>query len=218
VNVKWSWKLGAIVGFGALGFIVALAGFLLAVQPQRTKLSSVEAQIATAQAQFAALHATSGRKPQIHAAELFQLSRAMPNTDDMPGILLDLSQLAAVSHVSLVSVTPRPRVTLADGSAAVPMTVTIGGNWTQVTSFLRHVRDQVALSGSRLAVGGRVFDVDDVQLTSQTTNPPLQAVLEMNAFDYGAPPSATATAGTEAPTTTTTSGSQQAAGTSGSGG
>jgi Tfp pilus assembly protein PilO len=220
VNVKWSWQLGAIAGLGVLGLIVALVGFLVAVQPQRTKLRTVEAQIATAQSQFAALHATAGRKPQIQAAELFQLSRAMPKADDMPGILVGLSQLTSVSHVTLISVTPRPRVALADGSSAVPLAVTIGGTWTQVTSFLRHVRDQVALHGTRLAVAGRVFDVDNVQLTSQSQSPPLLAVLQMNAFDYGAPPSATATAGTQAATTTTTtsSSSQQAAGTQGSGG
>lgn len=219
MSIKWSWQLGAIVGLGVLALIVALAGFLLAIQPQRTKLASVEAQDATAQSQFAAMHATKGHAPQIGAAQLFQLSRAMPKADDMPGILLGLSQLSAVSHVDLIAVTPQPRVALADGSSAVPLTVTINGDWTEISSFLRHVRDQVTLHGKRLAVGGRVFDVDSVALTTQSKLP-LQAVLAMNAFDYGAPPSATATAGTQAATTTTTTtpSSQQAAGTQGSGG
>lgn len=222
MKLNWSWQTGVIAGAGVVAIVIAAAGFLLAVQPQRTKLRSVEDQISAAQAQFSAMHASASRKPQIDAAELFQLSRAMPEADDMPGILLALSQIAARSHAALVGVTPQPRVALANGSSAVPLQVTINGAWPQITTFLRLVRDQVALSGKRLAVAGRVFDVDSVQLTA-TNNSPLQAQLQMNAFDYGAPTAPTSTPGTQqatstTATTTTSSGSQQAAGTQGSGG
>jgi Tfp pilus assembly protein PilO len=199
--------------------VVAIAGYLLAIQPQRTKLSAVEAQITSAQAQLVGLHATAGKKPHLQTAQLFQLSRAMPNADDMPGILLDLSQLASASHATLIAVSPQSRVALLDGSSAVPLRVTVDGTWTEITSFLRHVRNQVSVSGTRLSVAGRVFDVDNVQLTTQAKpQSPLEAFLTINAFDYGAPPSATATAGTQAATTTTSSSSSaQAAGAQGSG-
>ncbi|HEY2326629.1 MAG TPA: type 4a pilus biogenesis protein PilO [Gaiellaceae bacterium] len=219
--MKLTWQQGSMIVCGVVAVIIAAGGFLVAVRPQQTKLKSVDEQIATAQAQFAGLHATAGKKPQIDAAQLFQLSRAMPKADDMAGILLDLSQIATSSKVSLISVAPQSRVALADGSSAVPMQVTIAGSWSQVTAFLRDLRDQVQLNGKRLTVGGRVFDVDQVQLSAQQTKQPIQALLTLSAFDFGAPPSATATAGQGAPSTTTTtttsSGSQQAAGATGGG-
>lgn len=218
--MKWSWELGVLIGAAVLAFVIAVAGYLLVIQPQRTKLTAVKAQITSAQQQLVGLHATAGHKPQIEATQLFQLSRAMPASDDMPGILLNLSQLASESHASLVAVAPQPRVALPDGSSAVPLKVTVGGSWSAITSFLRHVREQVSVTGKRLSVAGRVFDVDNVQLLSEAKPlPPLEALLTINAFDYGAPPSATASAGTQAATaaTTTSSSSTQAAGAQGGG-
>jgi hypothetical protein len=104
----------------------------------------------------------------------------------------------------------------------VPLRVTIVGGWNGVAAFLKHVDQQVRFDRRGFSVAGRLFDVDTIQITP-TTGSDVQASLTMSAFDYGAPPSPSATAGgpasatttdTTSTTTTTTpsSGTQQAAG------
>jgi Tfp pilus assembly protein PilO len=212
-----------IGGLVLLGVVVALAGYLLAISPQSSKAQSLDGQIAEKQQQYLTLHEVRlGRNESLHAAELFQLSRAMPDTDDQPGIMLELSRLATASSMKLMAVGIQPRVALTDGSSAVPLNVSIDGSWTNLARFLRAMRNEVQVRGKSLAIGGRLFTIDQIAITpSANTNGSIEAQLRMNAFDYGAPPSPSATAGvtantTTSTTTTTSSGSQQAAGAPGS--
>lgn len=218
-----------IAGLVLAAVVVALAGYVLAVRPQSAKVRSLDAKIQLAQQQYQTLHdASSGRDKSLHAAELFQLSRAMPDGDDQPGIMLELSRLAAASSVKLLSVSIQSRVALTDGSSAVPMNVTVDGSWLGVAHFLHQVRNEVQMHGTALSIGGRLFTVDQIEIVpSPNKSGWVEGQLKMNAFDYGAPPSPTATAGVTGSTTTTstttttttpsTSGSQQAAGAAGSG-
>ncbi len=193
----------------ALG--IAGGGFLLLIQPQRHHAQALVGQIADAQAQLASLRQSAAGTPVVGASEVFQLAQAMPANDDVAGILLNLSRLARASKLKLVAVRPAPRVTLATGAAAVPISVTLDGSWRGVSSFLRAARQQVALRGTGLAVRGRLFDVDSIQVTASSPPNELEAVLALSAFDYGAPPSPSATAGagdgSTTTTTTTTTGS-----------
>jgi hypothetical protein len=187
----------------ALG--VAAGGFLLLIQPQRQHAQALVGQIADAQAQLASLRRSASGTPVAGASEVFQLAQAMPSGDDVAGILLDLSRLARASKLKLVAVRPAPRLTLATGAAAVPLSVTLDGSWRGLSSFLRAARQQVALRGSGLAVRGRLFEIDSMQVTAGSPPNELEAVLALNAFDYGAPPSPSATAGAPDGSTTATS-------------
>jgi Tfp pilus assembly protein PilO len=192
------------------------------VQPQRKKAASLNEQIANAQAELAGLQSGGTKRPTIRAAELFQLARAMPDTPDVAGMLLDLSRLADQSRVELVSVQPSTPAALADGSTAVPLRVTVDGSWTTITDFLGAMRRQVQVHGGKLSVGGRLFDVDSVQVAqSQDKKRAIEAQLTVNAFVYGAsgvPGAATPTSTTTTTTTTSSSESQQAAGATPTGG
>jgi Tfp pilus assembly protein PilO len=214
-----------IGGIALAAVLVAVGGYMVAIRPQIAKTHALDAQIATAQIQYAALHGSDGtRRRSLHAAELFQLSRAMPNSDDQPGVMLELSRLAAASSVDLMAIAMQPRVALSDGSSALPVNVTVDGSWGHLASFLHQVRNQVRVKGTTVSVAGRLFVIDSIQINPSSAPPAIEAVLQMSAFDYGAPPSPTATAGASGQTTTTTtttttpatSGSQQAAGTTGS--
>jgi hypothetical protein len=212
-------------GLVLVAIVVAIAGFVLAVQPQQSKQSSLDDQIATQQVELANLHTrVHNGKPDLQAAELFQLYRAMPDTVDQAGIVLTLAQLAERAHVTIVSVQPSTTVTLTDGAQAVPVAVVLGGTWSQVAAFLAALRSQVKTHGQQLAVAGRLFDIDQIQVgTSQpgsaSSGPqagPIEVHLGLNAFVYGTPPPPTTpSATTTTSTTPSTSGSEQAAGTTG---
>jgi Tfp pilus assembly protein PilO len=218
-----STTLMAIGGLGAFALVVALAGFVIAVMPQLSKAGTLDDQIASAQLQLAGLHGGPAKKPDIKAAELFQLSRAMPDQPDMPGLLLELSRLADTSSVELAGLQPGAAAQLTDGAMALPLQLTVQGSWTNVTKFLRNLRANVRTHAGRLTVAGRLFDVDSVQITPVASGPAsdIQAVLAVNAFQYSvAPPPPPVTSTTTTSTTTTTSSSstdQQAAGSTGGG-
>lgn len=228
-------QLLATLGFVALGLVVGIAGLFLAVLPQRSHTASLDKQIADAQKQFASLHAVSGRGPSLHAAQLFQLSRAMPDDVDMPGIVNDLSRAAASSSVSILQFAPGAAYVQTDGANAIPLKLTVTGSWHGISTFLRTLRRDVRVGKSSLTVSGRVFVVDDIALstgsssssTSSGTGGPavpngeLTASLTIDAFTYGlpAPPTSTDTTSTSTTSTTTTSsppGSAVAAGPTGS--
>ena len=213
-------QMAIVVGLAVLGLLIGVVGYLTVVKAQQAKMTTLDAQIATAQQQYAALHSEGSRKPALRTAELFQLSRAMPENDDMPGILVELSRLAAQSSVQIAGIAPSPRVPLSDGSSAVPLRVTIDGNWPQIAAFLKNLDQQVRVTHGTLSVAGRLFAVDAIQVSPGSAANSIEATLTMSAFDYGAPPSPTATAGgssastdtTSTTTTPSTSGSQQAVG------
>lgn len=208
-----------VVGLIALACVVALVGFFVAVNPERAKAHKLDSSIANEQTSLAALQVGSNRLPSVRAAELFQLARAMPNGDDMPGILVDLSRAARAASLKIVSITPAAHVALADGSSAVPLSVVVDGDWPGLSRFLRALRDQVSVHGDRLTVGGRLFVAFGVDVALATGRSKIEATLSLNAFDYGVPaPPAGTTTGTTTTTPPPSSSSAQAAGAPGSGG
>lgn len=214
-------------GLGLVAVIVGLAGFMLVVQPQRSKISSLNGQISSQQLELANLHTRSHNgKPDLQAAELFQLSRAMPDTVDQAGIVLTLAQLAERAGVKLASIQPSTIVTLSDGAQAIPITVVVDGKWNSVSAFLADIRNQVRTKGKLFTVAGRLFDIDTIQVGnsqshagSSTATPSaalIQVQLGLNAFAYGIPPAPAAPSSTTTTSTTpSTSSSQQAAGATG---
>jgi len=220
-------QLISVVGLVALGVVVALAGLLIAVLPQRSKAHSLDAEIAQTQAKLASLRAQTHRGPAIKAAQLFQLARAMPDSTDMPGLIVDLSRAATDADVSLLSVGPQAAVAQTDGASGLPLQIHITGSWNEIANFLHALRSNVRVNGGgKLTVDGRLFTVDSVELTpnapstgapGDTSGPKgeLTASLNVNAFSYGIPVPTTTTSTDTTATTTTTSGSVSAAGSTG---
>jgi hypothetical protein len=193
-------QLVAVIGLGVLAIVTAAAGLLLAVLPQRS-------------------HA--GRLDAIRAAQLFQLARAMPDNSDMPSIVNDLARAADLSSVTIVSISQQPQVAQPDGAMALPMQVTVSGGWNGMAAFLRTLRGDVQAGTQRLLVNGRLFTIDNVDLTaggaSTTGNAPeVTAILRLNAFSYGVATTQTTSTGPSTTTTTTTTpGSAAASGSTG---
>jgi Tfp pilus assembly protein PilO len=214
-------QLIACIALGVLGVVVAIAGLLAVVAPQRSQASKLEVQIAKTETKLISLHGRHGG-PVIRAAELFQLARAMPDNADMPGIVLGLARAANASSVTLVSIQPAAVVPQPDGAAALPVRVVVDGQWGGVTSFLRALRTAVTVHGGKLTASDRLFVVDSVQIAAGTGTSEVEATISANAFSYGvAPPPVptdTTSTTTTTTTTTTTAGGAEAAGAAGSAG
>ena len=193
----------AIAGFAALALVVGAVGYLMVVSPQRSKQHELALEISTAQAQLTAARGLGARPVPFRASDLFRLAKAMPSKDDMPGILLDLREVAKSSSVELTSVTPAPRITLALGYSALPLVVVVNGKYDAISSFLRRLRTDVRFDSGRLDVAGRLFLADQIALQAGAKDV-LSATLNLDAFVYAAPAPLSATAGAASPTSTTT--------------
>src|SRR5438105_7748173 len=115
------------------------------VAPQKSKANHLADEITGAQAALIAAHQKPVKTAPVHAVELFRLTKAMPDTNDVPGLLLDLSRLAKASNVSIQSITPAAQVALAQGYGALPVNIVVDGTFAQVSNFLQRVRRQVTL-------------------------------------------------------------------------
>jgi Tfp pilus assembly protein PilO len=225
-NGKLRPEVIAIGGLVAAALLVLVAGYLLLVSPQRSKMSSLSSQIQTAQTEVIVAQGTAAKPVPFRASDLFRLAKAMPSGSDMPGIILNLTHLAQQSKVQLTSVRPSPPVVLGSGYSAVQVAISVSGNYVGITKFTHLLRTAVRMNkAGDLKVSGRLFDGDNISMTPlmQTpTGPPpssgaaaptttekvapnqLTATLALDAFVFGGAPSPAGLAGSGVAANTTT--------------
>src|SRR4051812_10321847 len=169
--------------------IVAAVGYFLMVRPKRAEASRLEDQIAEMQMKVSAAQLAS--RPQqvdtsIKVADVFEVSKAMPDTDDMPGIILDLNSVAEASGIKFVSIQPSAP-TPKTGYSAISIALTFEGNYFDLTDFLFRLRNLVAVRDGRLSSAGRLFTLDTMSMKEGKDGfPSINAGLTVSAYVYGA--------------------------------
>jgi type IV pilus assembly protein PilO len=159
-------------------------------------------------AALAAKHKTgSEQDTTIRIADLFGLTKAMPDKTDMAGIMLELDSVASSAGVGFASITPGA-VAVKSGYTAVPINLTFQGSYYDLADFLFRLRNLVVVRDGKLGVDGRLFSLDSLSLQEGPNGlPQVQAALTVNAYVYAGGQPAAAPA---APTPTTTTGTAQA--------
>lgn len=193
------------LGLVALGLLVlAFAGHSFVVSPQSAETAKLQTQIDAQQTLIfkrkaslrAGLH-----PPTIQVADLFRLARAMPDREDMPGMILTLSQVARDSGIKFALIEPvvAGNPSLAAGSYATQrIHLLFNGDFYGLSDFLYRLRSLVAVHHGKLQADGRLFNVDTVTFQVQgNAFPQISAELFVDAYVYDA-------ATTAATTTTTT--------------
>ena len=199
--------------------VLAAIGYFGLVKPQKGKAADLSTQIAAQENQIAdarALLAKSKDAQKVRVADLFKLTKTMPDQPDEAGIVLELTNVARQSGITFDSIMPQGSTPLS-GYQVVPITVIFDGNFFQLTDFLFRLRNLVDVRRGALAADGRLFTVDSIQFgEGKRKFPQVEATLTVDAYIYGtgatvsAPPQATtgtkaaATPGTTTPTTATT--------------
>jgi Tfp pilus assembly protein PilO len=201
------------LGLVALGLIVfAFAGHMFVVSPQGAQAAKVQTQIDAEQTlifQRKASLRVGLHPPAIQVADLFRLARAMPDREDMPGIILTLSQVARDSGITFDLIEP-----VAAGAAPLVagnyqtqrIHLLFNGDFYGLSDFLYRLRSLVAVHHGTLLADGRLFNVDTVTFQVQGNKfPQISAELFVDAYVYGgaAAAPATTTPGATTPSTTT---------------
>jgi Tfp pilus assembly protein PilO len=197
-------KLGLLAGAVLLALI---AGWFLVVSPKRSDVKSLKQEIAATQDQIAAAHGVqTPSQPAIRVADLFKLSRAMPNTADIPGVLLQLSRVAEETGVTFQSITPHDPTALG-AYQRITIDLTFQGRFYDLSDFLYRLRNLVDVHQGVLTATGRLFSVDSITFNQGEQDfPQVKASLTVSAYVFGdgtAPPVPSGLAPSSAQTQTT---------------
>ena len=175
-----------VIGIAIL--ILAAVAYMVVIRPKRAEASHLDEQIAEMQTKVTAARLAS--RPQkddtaIKVADVFEVSKAMPDTDDMPGIILDLNSVAEATGIKFVSIQPSAP-TPKTGYSAIGITLTFEGNYFDLTDFLFRLRNLVTVRDGRLASSGRLFTLDTLSMKEGKDGfPDIDAGLTVSAYTYG---------------------------------
>jgi hypothetical protein len=197
----------------AAPFLLLLVGWFLVVGPQRSKASSLAEQATSIQDQITVARTALANQPKpepIRVADIFRLTKAMPDQEDMPGIILQLNAVAAQSGISFTSIAPGA-ATPGNGYEVRQIDLTFDGNFYGLSDFLYRMRNLVGVHGGELTASGRLFAVEDIAFSEGEAGfPEISASLTIDAYVYGnaglpaAPAPVAPTDGSATTTTTTT--------------
>jgi Tfp pilus assembly protein PilO len=198
------------IHFAVVAILVLIVGFLghmFVVSPQtataaklQTQADAVQLQIYQRKAQLkAGLH-----PPTIQTADLFRLARAMPDREDMPGIILTLSDVAHAAGIKFDLIEPVVGGLTTTGSYQTDrIHLLFNGDFYGLSDFLYRLRSLVAVRNGDLLASGRLFNVDTVTFNVVgDAFPQITAELFVNAYIYGSTAPTTPSAVPTAPTTT----------------
>jgi hypothetical protein len=182
-------KLGLLA---AAVLLALIAGWLLLISPKRSDVKTLKQQINDTRDQIAAAHGVrTPTQPAIRVADLFKLSRAMPNTADIPGVLLQISHVAQESGVAFQAITPHDPVSLG-AYQQINIDLTFQGRFYDLSDFLYRLRNLVDVHDGVLSATGRLFSVDSITLNQGELDfPQVKATLTISAYVFGdgtAPP------------------------------
>jgi Pilus assembly protein, PilO len=168
--------------------LVAVAGFFLVVSPQRGNASDLTKQIADTQKQIddaRALVAKAKNAQKVKIADIFRLTKAMPDSPDEAGVLLDLNTVAERSGITFDSLSVDPSTTLTNYQV-IPLRLEFHGNFYDLADFLFRLRNLVDVHRGALDARGRLFAVDKIALDEGVyVFPQIRAQITVVAFVYG---------------------------------
>jgi type IV pilus assembly protein PilO len=205
---------------GAL-LIVTLVAYFVLIRPKRAEAGRLGDQIAKLETDISA--AKLAARPteadsKLKVADLFELAKAMPDRDDMPGIILELNSTAAAAGVRFKAIAPQDPV-VQEGYRVIPISLTFEGNYYDLTDFLFRMRNLVSVDEGKLTASGRFFTLDVLDM-HEADLPQIEAALVVSAYVYDpnahsatpAPVPVPTTTGTTTETTTAPPGASAAGG------
>jgi Tfp pilus assembly protein PilO len=182
--------------------VYGLLGWFMVVSRQGAKAEDVQAQVAQVEAQIIEKRAAAARSSNVEpvrVADLFRLSKAMPDTTDMPGMLLELNQLARDSGVTFETFAPTAGPDGA-GYSTKYIDVQFDGNFYDLTDFVFRTRNLVSVRDGELDARGRLFNVTRLEFSEGEAHfPSIRAKLHIEAYTYGSAAGGAAPAPAAAP-------------------
>jgi hypothetical protein len=195
MNKKRKLSQTTVIGLTIVGLVFfAALGYFALISPQRAEAKRLEEEIAATQAQIAQIRALTiqaRNRERIRVADLFRLTKAMPDHTDMAGVILELNRIATETGIRFDTISPDPPVP-GDAFTALPIKVVFEGHFYDLADFLFRLRNLVSVRAGELDADGRLFGVDLVTFDrGEKGFPQIRASLTITAYVFAtAPPAA----------------------------
>jgi Tfp pilus assembly protein PilO len=180
---------------GVVAAVLIVAWYFLLLSPTQQKLSDLGEQVTSAQSaleaanqQVVKLEADKKTAPQSRA-EIVRLGKMLPESEGIPGLIVELSKTAQASGVAITGIT---RGTTSSGSpyGVQTLTLQLSGRYFDVEDFLYRMEEYVAFRNASFRVTGRLLQVTQLNLqaaasTTTSGSPPLSVTVALNAYLWG---------------------------------
>jgi Tfp pilus assembly protein PilO len=175
--------------------VLIVAWYFLLFSPTQRKLSDLDQQIGSANqaltnanTQVAELQKAKKTAPQSRA-EIVRLGKMLPESEGIPGLIIELSKTADASGVSITGIT-RGSTTPGSPFGIQQLTLAVNGRYFDVEDFLYRLEEYVAFRNASFRVTGRLLQVTQLTLqaaptTGSSGSPPLSVTIAMNAYLWG---------------------------------
>jgi type IV pilus assembly protein PilO len=189
----------ALAGVG-LVVIVALAWFML-ISPLRSDIATTDQAIDAQQVRLAAAQAklaqaeTTRAEGQKNQARLIELAKMMPESSQIPSLLLQIQDLADQAGIKFLSITPGTP-TESDGYQTIPLQLEFTGTYFDMSDFAYRAEQLVAAPGRLLTVKSVQYQLDSSSEASgegASASPVLNVSMTLYAFSMSQQPTLAAT-------------------------
>jgi type IV pilus assembly protein PilO len=158
---------------GLVAILVVALYWFFVLSPLRGKIDDTQTQIDAANTQLVSLQAQMA---------LLELSKMLPDQDEIPSLLLQIQDLATESGIDFMMMTPsKAAATSSSGTyQTIPLSLQFAGTFFDVNDFLYRI-EQLA------AAPGRILSVQNLTLTPSGTaavgvSPTLSATMTLLAY------------------------------------
>lgn len=174
--------------------IIAIAGYMALVRPKQAEAQQIEDEIAALetevqlerarQAQLVA-ELDSKEEIKVRVADLVRLAKAMPEENDVAGILVELDAISAGAGVEFLSISPQEPLD-SGGFVRQPIQLTFSGSYFDLSELLYELRSLVRVRDGNLQASGRLFTLDQFDIHEAADGfPTIEALLTLSAYRYG---------------------------------
>jgi type IV pilus assembly protein PilO len=183
---------------------LAAAGYFLLVGPKKSQAKTLSQEITQLDQQIQEARAQATQAAglsKILVADYYKLQTAMPNDPKVAELFFQLSSVAKATGIRFDSIQPG---TVVDASTyqVIPVTLIFQGSFYDLSDFLYRLQSLVLVENHKLSAKGRLFTIDEISFAEGESGfPKIAATLQVDAYVFGHPSSAS----TPTPSTTTTS-------------
>ncbi len=189
--------------------VLIVAWYFLLFSPTQRKLSDLDTQIQSAQSslnmanqEVVKLESYKKTAPQSRA-EIVRLGKMLPESEGIPGLIIELTKTAEASGVGITSIA-RGTTTTGVPFGIQTVTIQVSGRYFDVEDFLYRLEEYVAFRNASFRVTGRLLQATQLTMqaatTSETTtsgSPQLAVTIGLNAYLWGGSDQAAAAGGVQ---------------------
>jgi Tfp pilus assembly protein PilO len=187
--------------------VLIVAWYFLLFSPTQRKLSDLDQQIQSAQSaldvanqEVVKLESYKKTAPQSRA-EIVRLGKMLPESEGIPGLIIELTKTADASGVDVTSIA-RGTTTPGTPFGIQAVTLQVSGRYFDVEDFLYRIEEYVAFRNASFRVTGRLLQVTTLSVQSSATegssaSPLLSVSLGLNAYLWGGTGQAAAAGGAQ---------------------